>query len=108
MLFYYAALMLLLLLAGISYKYAVKLFDLISRITDTTKICLMYGDLNLLGIYLSNGSVIVLIDTYLYSFNYTYTLTYLVHFRINKSIILDLILINDIIVISSISHTRPI
>ena len=44
-----------------SYNDTVKLFDLISKLTDTIKTCIIYGDLNLPGIDWSNGSAIIIL-----------------------------------------------
>ena len=47
-----------------SYNDTIKLFELISKLTDTIKTCIIYRDLNLPGIDWSNGSAISLVEKY--------------------------------------------
>ena len=58
-----------------SYNHTVKLFDLISRFTDTIKTCIIYENLNLTSIDWSNASAISLIEKYVYIFTHKHALT---------------------------------
>ena len=93
---------------SMSYNDTVKLFDLISKLTDTIETCIIHVDLNLPGIDWSNSSAISLVEKYVYSFTQNHALIQLVNFPIRKSNILDLILTNDIRTISSISPISSI
>ena len=70
--------------------------------------CLIYGDFNLPGIDWLAGSGHTRIEKYFYSFTQKEALVQLVDFNNRKSNFLDLILTNNIFIVSSISPINPI
>ena len=81
----------------------IDLCDFISNLLFSSNLCLIYGDFNLPGIDWLAGSGHTRIEKYFYSFTQKEALVQLVNFNNSKSNILDLILTNNICIISSIS-----
>ena len=93
---------------SMSFNDTIKLCDIISSVSDSTKTSIIYGDFNLPGINWINGLGISSVEKYFYSFTQKNGLLQLVNFNTRNSNILDLILTNDIKMVSSIISTNPI
>ena len=85
----------------------IDLCDFISNLLVSSNSCLIYGYFNLPGIDWLTGSGYTRIEKYFYSFTQKEALVQLVDFNNRKSNILDLILTNNICIVSSISLTNP-